>query len=160
MFGKLMSISDTLMWRYYELLSLQSAAEIASLRSAAAGGRNPRDIKLALAHEIVARFQGAAAAEAAQSEFIARFQRGDLPRDLPLTTVRVTADSEKLANILKEAQLSASASAAYRDIEAGAVRIGGERVTDKSMTVQADGAELILQVGKRKYARIRVIRGS
>jgi len=158
MFGKLMSISDTLMWRYFELLSLQSAAEIASLRSAAAGGRNPRDIKLALAHEIVARFHGAAAAEAAQSEFIARFQRGDLPQDLPLTTVRVAGDTEKLANILKETHLSASASAAYRDIEAGAVRIGGERVTDKSMTLQADGAELILQVGKRKYARVRVLR--
>jgi len=158
MFGKLMSISDTLMWRYFELLSLQSAAEIASLRSAAAGGRNPRDIKLALAHEIVVRFHGAAAAEAAQSEFIARFQRGDLPQDLRLTTVRVAGDTESLANILKETHLSASASAAYRDIEAGAVRIGGERVTDKSMTLQADGAELILQVGKRKYARVRVLR--
>jgi tyrosyl-tRNA synthetase len=158
MFGKLMSISDTLMWRYYELLSLRPAAAIAALRTEAAGGRNPRDIKLALAHEIVARFHGAKAADNAQTEFIARFQRGDLPQDLPLTTVHVTGDREKLANVLKEAQLSASSSAAYREIAAGAVRIGGERVTDKNKVLPADGAELILQVGKRKYARVRIVR--
>jgi tyrosyl-tRNA synthetase len=160
MFGKLMSISDTLMWRYYELLSLRPSSAIAALREAAAAGRNPRDIKLQLAHEIVTRFHSAAAAEQAQAEFIARFQRGDLPQDLPLTTLRVAGEREKLANILKEAQLSASASAAYRDIEAGAVRIGGERVTDKNRVVEADGAEMILQVGKRKFARVRLVRGA
>jgi tyrosyl-tRNA synthetase len=159
MFGKLMSISDTLMWRYYELLSLRPAGDIEKLKAEAAAGANPRDIKLALASEIVGRFHGAAAAAAAQSDFIARFQRGDLPKDLPLTTVRVAGPSEKLANILKEAQLSASSSAAYRDIEAGAVRIGGERVTDKNKTLAADGTEMILQVGKRKYARVRVVKG-
>ena len=95
----------------------------------------------------------------AQAEFIARFQRGDLPQDLPLLTLRVAGDSEKLATILKEAQLSASSSAAYRDIEGGGVRIGGERVTDKSKTLRSDGVELILQVGKRKFARVRIVRG-
>ena len=160
MFGKLMSISDALMWRYYELLSLKPSSAIAALRNEAAAGRNPRDIKLMLAYEIVARFHSAAAAEQAQSDFIARFQRGDVPQDLPLVTVRVAGEREKLANILKEAQLSASASAAYRDIEAGAVRIGGERVTDKNRAVEADGAEMILQVGKRKFARVRLVRGS
>ena len=158
MFGKLMSISDTLMWRYYELVSLRPAGDIEKLKTDAAAGANPRDIKLSLASEIVRRFHGAAAATAAQSDFIARFQRGDLPKDLPLTTVRVAGPSEKLANILKEAQLSASSSAAYRDIEAGAVRIGGERVTDKNKVLPADGAEMILQVGKRKYARVRVVK--
>ena len=159
MFGKLMSISDTLMWRYYELLSFKSASELADLKQAAIEGRNPRDIKLALAHEIVARFHSAPTAEVAQAEFIARFQRGDLPQDLPLLTLRVAGDSEKLATILKEAQLSASSSAAYRDIEGGGVRIGGERVTDKSKTLRSDGVELILQVGKRKFARVRIVRG-
>ncbi|HZF14445.1 MAG TPA: tyrosine--tRNA ligase [Steroidobacteraceae bacterium] len=159
MFGKLMSISDTLMWRYFELLSLRPGAQLARLKSDADGGRNPRDIKMELAAEIVGRFHGAPAADKAQSEFIARFQRGDLPQDLPLVTVKVAGDSEKLANVLKETQLSASASAAYRDIEGGGVRIGGERVTDKNRVLPADGVELILQVGKRKYARIRVIRG-
>jgi tyrosyl-tRNA synthetase len=159
MFGKLMSISDTLMWRYYELLSFKSASELADLKQAAIEGRNPRDIKLALAHEIVARFHSAPTAEVTQAEFIARFQRGDLPQDLPLLTLRVAGDSEKLATILKEAQLSASSSAAYRDIEGGGVRIGGERVTDKSRTLRSDGVELILQVGKRKFARVRIVRG-
>ncbi len=158
MFGKLMSISDTLMWRYFDLLSLRPSAELARLKSDADGGRNPRDIKMELAAEIVGRFHGASAATQAQSEFIARFQRGDLPQDLPLLTVTVAGDAEKLANILKETQLSASASAAYRDIEGGGVRIGGERVTDKNKLVPADGAEIILQVGRRKYVRVRVVR--
>jgi tyrosyl-tRNA synthetase len=158
MFGKLMSISDTLMWRYYELLSLKSASDLAALKQSAVDGRNPRDIKLALAHEIVTRFHNAAIAEATQTEFIARFQRGDLPQDLPLLTVRVAGNSEKLATILKEAQLSASSSAAYRDIEGGGVRIGGERVADKNKTLPSDGVELILQVGKRKFARVRIVR--
>ncbi len=158
MFGKLMSISDRLMWRYYELLSLKSASDLAALKQSTIDGRNPRDIKLALAHEIVTRFHSAAIAEATQEEFIARFQRGDLPQDLPLLTLRVAGDSEKLATILKEARLSASSSAAYRDIEGGGVRIGGERVTDKGKTLPSDGVEMILQVGKRKFARVRIVR--
>ena len=159
MFGKLMSISDTLMWRYYDLLSLKSAREVTALKQSAIDGRNPRDIKLALAHEIVARFHSGAIAEATQAEFIARFQRGDLPQDLPLLTVCVAGDSEKLANILKEARLSASSSAAYRDIAGGGVRIGGERVTDKNKMLPSDGVELVLQVGKRKFARVRIVQG-
>jgi tyrosyl-tRNA synthetase len=159
MFGKLMSISDSLMWRYFELLSLRPSAQIEQLKADAGGGRNPRDIKMELAAEIVGRFHGLPAAVQAQAEFIGRFQRGDLPQDLPLITVRVSGDSEKLANVLKEAQLSSSSSAAYRDIEGGGVRIGGERVIDKNKVLPADGAEMILQVGKRKYARIRLIRG-
>src|SRR6266850_2042758 len=147
MFGKLMSISDTLMWRYFDLLSLRSPGDIAALKAEAQQGRNPRDIKLALASEIVGRFHGAGAAQAAQAEFIARFQRGDLPQDLPLLTVKVQGDGEKLANVLKETQLSASASAAYRDIEGGGVRIGGERVSDKNTVLPANGTEMILQVG-------------
>ncbi len=158
MFGKLMSISDTLMWRYYELLSLNSASDVAALRQSAIDGRNPRDIKLALAHEIVARFHSGPIAEATQAEFIARFQRGHPPQDLPLLTVRVAGDSEKLVAILKETQLSTSLSAAYRDIEGGGVRIGGERVLDKNRTLPSDGMEVILQVGKRKFARVRIVR--
>lgn len=157
MYGKLMSISDELMWRYYELLSFRSLREIAALREQVRDGRNPRDVKYELAREIVTRFHGAAAAESAHAGFVARFQRNELPEDLPLIEIHAAADKVKLANVLKDAGLVPSTSAAYRHIEEGAVRIDGARVEqrDKDLAV---GATVLLQVGKRKAARVRVSR--
>jgi tyrosyl-tRNA synthetase len=157
MFGKLMSISDELMWRYFELLSFRPLRDIAALREQIATGRNPRDVKFELAREIVTRFHGAAAAESAHAEFIARFQRNEMPEDLPLIEVRASADRVKLANVLKDAGLAPSTSAAYRHIEEGAVRIDGARVEqrDKDLGV---GETVLLQVGKRKAARVRISR--
>ena len=127
MFGKLMSISDQLMWRYFELLSFRPLGEISALREQIAAGRNPRDVKFELCAELVTRFHGAAAAQKAHADFIARFQRNEIPEDLPLLELAVSEPVIKLANVLKQAQLAASTSAAYRDIEAGAVRIDGEK---------------------------------
>jgi len=153
-FGKLMSISDQLMWRYFELLSFRPASEIAQLRSQVDEGRNPRDVKFELAREIVARFHDAAAAEAAQQEFVARFRKGDLPDDMP----EVCLDSEDgglgIATLLSQAQLTASNSESFRMIGQGAVRVDGEKVEDKSL-VLASG-DYVVQVGKRRFARVRV----
>jgi tyrosyl-tRNA synthetase len=156
MFGKLMSISDELMWRYFDLLSFRSVSEIAELRQQVSAGRNPRDVKFELAREIVARFQGREAAEQAQADFVARFQRGEILKDLPLVEVAVPAEGAKLANILKDARLCASTSAAYRDIGAGAVRIGGEKVVDAGQWLKP-GESLIVQVGKRKAAQLKLV---
>jgi len=153
MFGKLMSISDTLMWRYFELLSFRPLADIEGLKRAVRDGRNPRDVKFELAQEIVARFHGAPAGEQAQAGFIARFQKGETPTDLELLEIAIDGTSARLANVLKEAQLVASTSAAYRDIEAGAVRVDGEKVTNRALELPA-GKETLLQVGKRKVARV------
>jgi tyrosyl-tRNA synthetase len=155
MFGKIMSISDTLMWRYFELLSFRSVSEIAALRAAVDGGRNPRDVKFELGRELVARFHDAAAAETAQQAFVARFQKGETPEDLPLVEVVVNGETAKLANVLREAQLSSSASAAYRDIEAGAVRVDGLKVVDQAAQLPAGGI-FVLQVGKRRMCRVRL----
>ncbi len=157
MYGKLMSISDDLMWRYYELLSFRSVREIATLREQVDGGRNPRDVKFELAREIVGRFHGAQAAEQAHAQFVARFQRNELPEDLPVIDLPATAERVKLANVLKDAGLAPSTSAAYRHIEEGAVRIDGARVEqrDKELAV---GETVLLQVGKRKAARVRLTR--
>lgn len=151
-FGKLMSVSDELMWRYYELLSFRGNAEIAKLKEEVAGGRNPRDVKVMLAQEIVARFHSRAEAEAALSDFEARFQRGALPDEMP----EVTLPAGPIAQVLKQAALVASTSEALRMIEAGAVRINGERVTDKGLLLRA-GESVVLQVGKRKFARVQVV---
>jgi tyrosyl-tRNA synthetase len=156
MFGKLMKISDELMWRYFELLSFRPLGDIATLHEQVAGGRNPRDVKFELGREIVARFHGAEASERAQQDFIARFQRGETPVDLPLIEVAIDGPSAKLANVLKEAQLVASTSAAYRDIEAGAVRVDGQKVSDPGMVLNA-GVTAVLQVGKRKMARVSLV---
>jgi tyrosyl-tRNA synthetase len=150
MFGKLMSISDHLMWRYYELLSASSLEEIATLRAGCAAGRNPRDVKVQLAGEMVTRFHGAAAAERARERFEARFSRGALPDDLP--QVHVAGAPLPIAALLKQAGLVPSTSEAVRSIEQGGVRIDGERVVDRQARIAA--GSYVVQVGKRRAARV------
>ena len=155
-FGKIMSISDELMWRYFELLSFRPLTEVAGLRAAIAGGRNPRDVKFELAREIVGRFHGAVAAEAAQAAFIARFAQKALPTDLPLQPIPAQdAAGTGIVAALKASQLVASGSEAVRKLAEGAVRVDGERVQDRD-TRLAVGAEHILQVGPRRFARVKV----
>jgi tyrosyl-tRNA synthetase len=155
MFGKLMSISDDLMWRYFELLSFRPMQEIGQLKQDVAQGANPRDIKFQLGQEIVARFHDRAAAEAAQANFVARFQKGVMPDEMP----EVALDSEDgilgIASVLKGASLTGSTSEAFRMIKQGAVRIDGERITDRDLTLGA-GSTHVLQVGKRRFARVTV----
>jgi tyrosyl-tRNA synthetase len=153
MFGKLMSISDTLMWRYLELLSFRSLAELEGLKAAVDAGRNPRDVKFELGVEIVDRFHGPGAGARARDEFIARFRDGAVPADVPELEIPIAAGGAKLAAILKEAQLVASTSAGYRLIEQHAVRLDGERVADRDLVVRP-GAQHLLQVGKRGFARV------
>lgn len=155
MFGKLMSISDTLMWRYLELLSFRSLGEIAAWRVEVTGGRNPRDIKVLMAQEIVARFHSQTAAESALSEFEARFRGGVLPEDMPECQVAAPDGSIVVPQLLKQAGLVDSTSEAMRMILAGAVKLDGERVNDKADVVNA-GRVVVAQVGKRKFARITV----
>ncbi len=155
MFGKVMSISDELMWRYFELLSFRPLAEIAALKRAASGGRNPRDIKLELARELVSRFHDAAAAERAQRDFTARVSEKAVPHDLPVRVIHVDGAGLRVANLLKEAGLAASTSEANRKIEEGAVKIDGARVTDRTLTLGA-GEEHVFQVGSRRFARLKL----
>ena len=156
MFGKLMSISDTLMWRYFELLSFRPLGEIAVLKQGIEEGRNPRDVKFELAQEIVARFHDKAAAVRAQEAFIARFAQKTLPTDLPLQFIGgADASGLRIAAALKEAGLVASNSEASRKIAEGAVRIDGNKVTDRELRL-AVGAEHILQLGPRRFARVQV----
>jgi len=150
MFGKLMSISDDLMWRYYELLSAADLEAIGALKAACADGMNPRDAKLRLAAEMVARFHGAAAADAAREGFEARFSRGVLPEDLQQVTV--AGAPLPIAQLLKQAGLVPSTSEAMRNIEQGGVRVDGDRVIDKGLRLAA-GA-YVVQVGKRRAARV------
>ncbi|MCL5980685.1 MAG: tyrosine--tRNA ligase [Gammaproteobacteria bacterium] len=155
MFGKIMSISDTLMWRYYVLLSRRTMAEQQAMqREAENGQRNPRDIKLDLAGELVARFHGELAAQQAREGFLARFQRHELPSDLPLLEM-AAPQALRLTSILVQAGLAASSSEAMRKIREGAVRLDGERVSDPALTLSA-GAEHLLQFGKRHFARVRL----
>jgi len=155
-FGKLMSISDALMWRYFELLSLRPEAELADLRAAAEAGRNPRDIKFELAHEITARFHGNDAADRARAGFVSQFSRGSDPEEIPECEVEASeADGIPIANLLKEAGLTGSTSDALRMIAQGAVRIDGERVEDRGLRVPA-GSRHVYRVGKRRYARVAV----
>jgi tyrosyl-tRNA synthetase len=151
-FGKLMSVSDELMWRYYDLLSFRGNDEIASLKREVGEGRNPRDVKVLLAQEIVARFHSATDAEAALSEFEARFQRGVLPEDMP----EVSVSAGSIMQVLKAAGLTASTSEAQRMISGGGVRINGEKVGDGS-TALAVGESFVMQVGKRKFARVTIV---
>ena len=155
MFGKLMSISDQLMWRYLELLSFRSMSEIANWRAEVDGGRNPRDIKVMLAQEIVARFHSQKDAEAALVEFEARFRRGALPEDMPEISVQAADGSIAVPQLLKSANLVESTSDAIRMIVQGAVKLDGARVNDKADVVLA-GRVVVAQVGKRKFARITV----
>ena len=155
-FGKLMSISDTLMWRYYELLSFRSSAEIETLREEVEGGRNPRDVKVLLAQEIVARFHSHAAAERALAEFEARFREGVMPEDMPEVEVQTAGADVLITQVLKQAGLTASTSEAMRMIDQGGVKIDGERVSDKSRALPP-GTTAVLQVGKRKFARVTLV---
>jgi tyrosyl-tRNA synthetase len=155
MFGKLMSIADTLMWRYFELISFRPMAEIAELKRQIDDGRNPRDVKFELAGEIVGRFHGRQAAEAAHAEFINRFQKGALPDELPEVRVAATDGTIGIASLLRAAGLVDSTSEALRMIDQGAVRLDGERIADKKLEIPA-GTVHVYQVGKRRFARVTV----
>jgi tyrosyl-tRNA synthetase len=155
MFGKLMSISDDLMWRYFELLSFRPNADLARLREEVAGGRNPRDVKFELGVEIVERFHGAGSGTRARDEFIARFQQGALPEDIAEVTLAGGADGLAIANLLKAAGLVPSTSEAFRQLKQGAVKVDGERVEDGAMKFAA-GATHVFQVGKRRLARVTI----
>jgi tyrosyl-tRNA synthetase len=155
MFGKIMSISDELMWRYFELLSFRPLAEIKGLKTRVADGANPRDIKFELAKEIIARFHDNKAAEAAQAGFIARFQQGEMPENIEEKTVKTADTSIAIASLLKEAGLVPSTSEALRMIRQGAVKIGGEKIEDEKLAIRK-GTEHIYQVGKRRFAKVRV----
>jgi tyrosyl-tRNA synthetase len=155
MFGKVMSISDELMWRYFELLSFRPLTQIGHLKAEAAAGRNPRDIKFELAREITARFHDAAAAERAQRNFTSRVSEKAVPDDLPVRSLEVAEDGIRIANLLKEAGLATSTSEANRKIDEGAVRIDGTRVSDKGLMLRA-GAEHVFQVGSKRFARLRL----
>ncbi len=155
MFGKLMSISDSLMWRYIELLSFRNLSEIARWRAEVTAGRNPRDIKVLLAQEIVTRFHNRRAAEDALAEFEARFRQGVLPTEMPEVIAIAIDGSIAIPQLLKQAGLVEGTSEAMRMIQQGAVRLDGERISDKAAVVAA-GRVVVAQVGKRKFARITV----
>lgn len=152
MFGKVMSISDELMWDWYNLLSFRPLDEIAQFKTDVANGKNPRDVKILLAKEIIARFHSQADADAAEQEFINRFQKGAMPDEMP----EFTFEGEMgLANLLKEAGLVASTSEAIRSVQQGGVKIDGEKVEDPKLVISA-GSQAVYQVGKRKFARVTV----
>jgi tyrosyl-tRNA synthetase len=155
MFGKIMSISDELMWRYFELLSFRPIDDIAAVRKGVADGRNPRDAKFELAAEIVARFHGESAASAAQQEFVSRFQQGAMPEEIPDVTLQSDDGQLGIAHLLKGAGLVASTSEAFRMLKQGAVKIDGVRIEDRTLQVAAGSAD-VYQVGKRKFARVHV----
>ncbi len=156
MFGKLMSISDDLMWRYFELLSFRGLDDIVALKREVEAGANPRDIKFQLGREIVARFHDQGAAEAAQAAFIARFQKGSLPEDMPDVTLPAQNGHLGIASLLKNAGLVDSTSEAFRMIKQGAVRCDGERVENRDLAI-APGNTHVIQVGKRRFARVTVV---
>jgi len=155
MFGKLMSVSDDLMWRYFELLSFRPVADIEALKLDVAAGANPRDVKFLLGREIVARFHGPTAAETAQASFVARFQQGAIPDEMAEVTLGSEDGSLGIASLLKGAGLTGSTSEAFRMIKQGAVRVDGERVTDKATLIRA-GSTHVFQVGKRRFARVTI----
>ena len=155
MFGKLMSISDELMWRWFDLLSFRPNADLARLKDAVAGGRNPRDVKFELGIEIVDRVHGAGSGARARDEFVARFQQGALPEDLPEVTLTAPGGALDLAHVLKGAGLVPSTSEAFRQLKQGAVRVDGARVEDGA-TSFSPGAKHVFQVGKRRIARVTI----
>jgi len=154
-FGKVMSVSDELMWRYFDLLSFRDSAEIARLRASVASGLNPRDVKVMLGQELVTRFHSRGSAEEALAEFEARFRQGVLPDDMPELSLHIDGPVS-LVQVLKQAGLTASTSEALRMIEQGAVRANGDKVSDKSLTIVV-GETVILQVGKRKFAKVTLV---
>jgi tyrosyl-tRNA synthetase len=153
MFGKIMSISDELMWRYFELLSFRSLDDVAGVRQRVDDGMNPRDAKFELAAEIVERFHDGTSAEAAKEEFVARFQQGAMPEEIPEMTLTSKDGQLGIAHLLKAAGLVASTSEAFRMIKQGAVRIDGARVEDRALLIDA-GSNSVYQVGKRKFSRV------
>ncbi|MCH8248758.1 MAG: tyrosine--tRNA ligase [Proteobacteria bacterium] len=156
MFGKIMSISDDLMWRYFEVLSFRSLDDIKSLKESVDDGMNPRDAKFELGQEIVARFHSNAAAEAAKKEFISRFQQGAMPDDMVELTLKSDGGRLGIAHLLKGAGLASSTSEAFRMVKQGAVKIDGQRVEDRSLQLES-GTTHIYQVGKRKFARVTLV---
>jgi tyrosyl-tRNA synthetase len=155
MFGKLMSVSDDLMWRYFDLLSFKTVSEISKLKESADEGMNPRDIKFQLAQEIVARFHDAQAAEQAQQNFVERFRHKEIPTDLEEQILVSVDGSLGIAHILKQAKLVSSTSEAIRMIKQGAVKIDGEKIADSKMLIQS-GQTHTIQVGKRRFAKVSI----
>jgi tyrosyl-tRNA synthetase len=155
MFGKIMSISDELMWRYFELLSFRSNEELATFKQDVEAGKNPRDVKFLLAEEIITRFHSAGDAVKAQAAFIARFQKGAVPDEMPEVTLSTTTGGIGIANLLKDVGLVSSTSDGIRMIKQGAVRIDGERIEDARLRVDSD-TEHVYQVGKRRFARVKI----
>lgn len=155
MFGKIMSISDELMWRYFELLSFRPLSEVAQLKQAVEEGANPRDTKFLLAEEIITRFHDKAAATGAREAFIERFQKGAMPNDMPERIVEAEDGQLAIAQLLKAAGLVDSTSDAFRMIKQGAVKIDSQKVEDRNLMI-SKGTEAVFQVGKRKFARVAV----
>ena len=153
MFGKIMSISDELMWRWFDLLSFKSTNEIAKLRAEQAKGKNPRDIKIQLAKELIARFHDDKSAELAEDNFINQFQKKNIPVEIEELSITISEDSIPLANLLKESGMTSSTSEAMRMIQQGAVRIDEEKVFDPKLLISV-GTSAIYQVGKRKFKKI------
>jgi tyrosyl-tRNA synthetase len=156
MFGKIMSISDDLMWRYYELLSFKPIADVDAYKEKVNVGANPRDIKIDLAKELIARFHNEEAAQAAHQEFINRFQKGAMPDNIEEKSISAPDGEIAIANLLKDVGLVASTSEAMRMIKQGAVKIDGEKLADNKLKITL-GTEAIYQVGKRKFAKVKVI---
>ena len=156
MFGKIMSINDDLMWRYFELLSFRSLDEIKAFQIEVGKGRNPRDVKFLLAEEIITRFHNVKAAESAREDFIARFAKGAMPDEMPEKTLSVDGQTIGIATMLKQAGLTSSTSESFRMIKQGAVKLDGEKVEDKGLSLEK-GQVLVAQVGKRKFARITLV---
>ncbi len=153
MFGKIMSIDDEKMWRYFDLLSFRSIKEIEGLRKEVKEGSNPRDIKFKLAEEIIVRFHDQQAADAAQADFIQRFQKGAMPEDIPEQEIHAGDRSIAVGNLLKDAGLVSSTSEAMRMIKQGAVKMDGEKITDPKLLL-SKGLSAVFQVGKRKFAKV------
>lgn len=154
-FGKIMSISDELMWRYIDLLSFRSNQDIAQLKKQVAEGFNPRDVKILFAKEIITRFHSIEDAKNAEEDFITRFRKNEIPDEMPEITINIDANEIKLANLLKEAGLVTSTSEAHRLIQQGGIRIDSNKVSDEQLLIKKS-SEHVYQVGKRKFAKIRV----
>jgi tyrosyl-tRNA synthetase len=152
-FGKLMSVSDELMWRYMELLSFESMATLRGWKEEVAGGRNPRDIKVTFAQEIVTRFHDRAAAERALADFESQFKQGEVPEGIREVTLSAGGEAMPIVQILKQAGLTASTSEAMRMIEQGGVKLNGQKVSDKALKLSTSGP-FVIQVGKRKFVRV------
>jgi len=155
MFGKVMSISDDLMWRWFELLSFRPLSELDALKASVAEGRNPRDIKFELGEELVDRFHGEGAGKAAKEAFLAQFQKGQLPDDIPEVTVSLEGNDAPIGYVLREAGLVTSTAEAVRMVKQGAVKLDGEKVSDPQLRLNK-GVKLLMQVGKRRLAQVAI----